>query len=993
MRFLLTFLFVTYSLILIGQQDLTVQVLDAFTQNPVSTWTIRLENDSRNFKVEQTTNSQGVTIFKNVEAIDGYRVYVDANSEYAGQVSGMINLRSNQNSEITLFLDKAADMSGTLDEVVLTYTESGKINRQNAEVSFELKSSEFQEIPVEGRDLTRVLYRLPNVTQATGFFAEAPNVSINGANGLYASYLIDGMDNNERFLGGQKFNIPSGFAKDITVLTSNFSAEYGLTGSGVIDITPKSGTNDTKGEVFFINRPGPALDGTSPFAQRDLSGNFVKDGFARYQAGFGLGGALKKDKTFYYVNFEHTTDVKDNLLRVDDLAVNETVRGTNFFNYASAKLDHMWTRHFRSSLRGNLGFVAIERQGGGLDGGVTFASAGNTQQRNSAAVALKNAYHSGDFSGETNIQYSYFKWAYADPVNPSSPQVVVRSPNDQTIAVLGHPGYVFDALENTVQVQQKFKYYLDKHTIKAGVNFIRGNHDLFGGGNPNGNYTVRLNESQLQAMRNKRPGADLNVNDLPLDVAVLNYNVELRPQAFGTHQDIFSLYLEDLWSVTDKLNLTLGLRYDYDNLSRGGSTSGDLNNLAPRFNANYKLTQNSSIRAGYGVAYDKIAYAIYSDALQQNTTSQDYKIQLSRMRDLGLLPAGTNIDAITFDGNISATLSNVTYLRGPSGDQLQNQRAGAFSNERRILNPNGYQNPVSHQFTIGYQAQMNDKYLFFVDLMYNKGEKLLRLYNLNAAQEYIIDPQNVVIRTPAVADASRPIPIINGTATINGQVLTGVARNIMMTESAGESQYHAASFNYQKVRGSDNYAFRLNYTLSSLKNNTEDINFRAMDANNYNSEWGPSINDRTHNINGILYYYPFKGTTLTLAGILQSGQPVNRIPLGFGTTDLNGDGTGFGDAYVGNSDRFPGESRNSDRLPWNNQVDLGVQHQIKRTGYGTFELRADVFNLFNVENLSGYANNATQSNQIQAGSAVSGLFVQRNAGPPRQFQFSVRYLF
>jgi hypothetical protein len=37
-------------------------------------------------------------------------------------------------------------------------------------------------------------------------------------------------------------------------------------------------------------------------------------------------------------------------------------------------------------------------------------------------------------------------------------------------------------------------------------------------------------------------------------------------------------------------------------------------------------------------------------------------------------------------------------------------------------------------------------------------------------------------------------------------------------------------------------------------------------------------------------YYPFKGTTVTLAGLLQSGQPINRIPLGFGTTDLNGDG-------------------------------------------------------------------------------------------------------
>jgi hypothetical protein len=49
---------------------------------------------------------------------------------------------------------------------------------------FELKAAEIQEIPVEGRDITRVLFRLPNVSQATGFFPESPNVSINGASSL-----------------------------------------------------------------------------------------------------------------------------------------------------------------------------------------------------------------------------------------------------------------------------------------------------------------------------------------------------------------------------------------------------------------------------------------------------------------------------------------------------------------------------------------------------------------------------------------------------------------------------------------------------------------------------------------------------------------------------------------------------------------------------------------------------------------------------------------
>ena len=342
---------------------------------------------------------------------------------------------------------------------------------------------------------------------------------------------------------------------------------------------------------------------------------------------------------------------------------------------------------------------------------------------------------------------------------------------------------------------------------------------------------------------------------------------------------------------------------------------------------------------------------------------------------------------------MNATVNNTSYLQGPSAADLQGQRESIFSRERRILNPNGYKNSYAHEFALGYQLQLTDDRLFYVDVVHNRGENLTRLRNLNAAAEYPIDPTNVVIRTEAQADASRPIPITNGSATINGTTYTGIARNVIVSENEGKSRYYAMSLNYQKKRGTDDYAYRLNYTLSSSKNDTDGINFRPSDANNYANEWGPSVNDRTHNINGIYNYYPLKGMTVTLAGLLQSGQPINRIPIGFGTTDLNGDGASFADAYTGNSDRFPGESRNSDRLPWNTTFDLGVQHQFVIGGDRKIELRADIFNLLNAENLSGYSNNATQSNQIQGGSSASGLFTQRNASPPRQFQFGVRYLF
>jgi hypothetical protein len=79
------------------------------------------------------------------------------------------------------------------------------------------------------------------------------------------------------------------------------------------------------------------------------------------------------------------------------------------------------------------------------------------------------------------------------------------------------------------------------------LNFIRGDHQLFGGGNPVGNYRVKLNQNQIDIIKIVEWGADLNVIYL-MDARVLNYNVELRPASFGKIK-IYSAYVEDLWSV------------------------------------------------------------------------------------------------------------------------------------------------------------------------------------------------------------------------------------------------------------------------------------------------------------------------------------------------------------------------------------------------------------------------------------------------------------
>ncbi len=969
----------------------TVSVL-TYEGAPAVDRSVELTRPGSGYSATSSTNHQGQAHFDAVPSATGYALSVDGQA-----LATDIRLRSNQTRMLSLTLP--------LDTVIVSARRSALTpNMTDAEVSAGLTERELAALPVEGRDLSRALLRLPNVVPSTGFFPEAPEVSINGANGLFAQYLVDGLDNNENFLGGPKFPMPTGFVQNVTVLSSSYSAQYGRTGNGIVNVTTRSGSNEWQGEAFYLMRPGPSLDASSPFAGRDLTGNPVKDGFRRDQVGFALGGPIVEDRTFFFADAEYLRDLKDNLLSSPELGVNETVRGENESLLLAGKLDHGVNERWRVALRANYGDVGIERQGGGLEGGVTFPSAGSVQDRRSTLASATALYEGTGFASETSLAYSRFRWDYGRPL-AGGPQATVNGPDRLPVAVLGDPGFVFDEREESWQLQQKFSLSRGQHRLRFGADAMYSDFSLSGGGNVAGNYTVRLTESELAAMRALNRGAAYGVQDVPSSAEVTSYSVELRPASFGRSQKQVALYLEDQVSLTPRLTGVFGLRWDYDSLSEGGAGSGDTDNIAPRLSLNYRLNEGLAVRAGAGVFFEKLPYTVLSDALQQNTTSPAYRAQLADLIDQGLLPADTNLDRVTFDGNLSVSPQCTIYLQCPTADSAGNLRDSALSNERRILNPHGFDNPYTNQFSIGVQWQPAADIVASADVVYARGHHLLRLRDLNAPAPFAPNLNNLtdetiaalrsqpdddarralaeslgLIRSQSAADATRPV----GTPA-------GGARQIVVSETEGEARYRALTLRLEKEPGSDPYGYTLSYTLSRLTNNTDDINFRASNSNQFDAEWGPSVNDRRHVISALAYFYPRSSLSVSVAALFQSGQPINFIPDAsiFGTTDLNGDGASFSDAYLGNSDRAPGVGRNSGRLPWSKTVDIGLRF-MPRLGDGRLELSADVFNVFNENNLSGFANSATQSNQIQV---FGQPFTQRNAGPPRQFQFGLRYFF
>ncbi|MDP3906734.1 TonB-dependent receptor domain-containing protein [Novosphingobium sp.] len=984
------------------QAGVQIALVDASTNQPAADVEVRIENADIGYSRTARSDEQGFVRIEGLTTAGTYRVTTAAGGSYESDQQASVELRSNFTSSVTLRLVPVG--GGTI--VVTGARGITRLNTVNAEVSASLGKAELVALPIEGRDVIGALVRLPNVVASTGFFPEAPSVSINGSNGLDTNYLFDGLDNNENFLGGLKFPVPLGFTRDVTVLANSYSVAYGRTANGVVNYTSPSGSNDYHGEVYALVRPGRPLDAITPFPRRDLSGNPVGESFERYQAGASIGGPIARDRTFFYANFEYTRDRNQQVVDAPALGVVDTVTGNNEFYLGSVRLDHRLTEDWTLGLRASFGRVTIDRPGGGLGGGnVTFPSAGSDQDRFSTLVAATASYSGESWSYDGAVQFSRFRWDYGKPKGPAGPQVVIRGSSGLTVGVVGHPGFVFNDLEETWQTTHRLQRKLGNHKLSFGADVIHSDFALLGGGNPDGNFTVDLTAPQLASLSSK--GLALSAQDvLALNPAVANYSVELRPQNFGTGQTQLAFYVEDEWQLSPKLTATLGLRWDYDSLTGKGGKGGDYDNFAPRFALNYRPDARSTLRFGAGLFYGKLSYAVISDALQRNTTSPGFLGQLGQLQSLGIIPAGTDLSRITFDGNLTVSPNCATVSTCPTPQQVQGQRATATLGEARILSPDGYQSPWSLQLSGGYQFQATDTITLSADVIYSRSHNLVRLRDLNAPTPFTpnlanLTPTNItllqsqpdnasrfalaqslgLVRSQADADATRPVALV-----------AGGARQITVSETAGEAEYKALILQVNKARGSDAYAFRLSYTLSSLKNDTDDINFRAANANLFSTEWGPSANDRRHVISAVGYLYPLEGLTLSVAGLFQSGQPVNLVPDAriFGTPDLNGDGASFGENFVGNSDRYPGATRNSGRLPWSATVDLGLRYAIPGFG-GRFELSADVFNLFNTNNESGFANAATTSNQVQFGGGAP--FVQRNAGPPRQFQFGAAYKF
>ncbi|MGA9989124.1 MAG: TonB-dependent receptor [Terriglobales bacterium] len=220
------------------------------------------------------------------------------------------------NVAVDVATERRVDAQLKTGQVTQTVEVSGgdlpQIETQTNELGGVLTSKGVEDMPINGRDYTKLIYLNPGVAGSPDQITDSPGsfgeFSMNGARGRSNNYLLDGTDMNDGYRNDPAINqggvfavpsaiLPIGAVAEMKVL-SNFQPEYGRNAGAVVNIVTKSGTNALHGELFEYFR-NDALDARNYFNTTALRAPFHNNQF-----GGSLGGPIVKSKTFFYANYE-----------------------------------------------------------------------------------------------------------------------------------------------------------------------------------------------------------------------------------------------------------------------------------------------------------------------------------------------------------------------------------------------------------------------------------------------------------------------------------------------------------------------------------------------------------------------------------------------------------------------------------------------------------------------------------------------------------------
>jgi hypothetical protein len=238
-----------------------------------------------------TTNEAGLYTFANLLPGD-YEITVEA-SGFATQrrpVTVAVGAR------VTVDFRLEVGRTETVVEVAATAVQ---VNTATQTLGVVIDRQAVVELPSLTRNPYDFVVTAGNVSE-TDPTGRGVGVAINGQRAASTNVLLDGAANNDEFVAAVGQTVPLDSVQEFSVLTNNFTAEFGRASGGVVNVATRSGTNEFHGTAYEFNRVSRL---TSNTPENNANG-VPRSVFNRNQFGYSIGGPIKRDKAFFFQNTE-----------------------------------------------------------------------------------------------------------------------------------------------------------------------------------------------------------------------------------------------------------------------------------------------------------------------------------------------------------------------------------------------------------------------------------------------------------------------------------------------------------------------------------------------------------------------------------------------------------------------------------------------------------------------------------------------------------------
>jgi outer membrane receptor for ferrienterochelin and colicin len=602
-------------------------------------------------------------------------------------------------------------------EAVTVAVASG-VETRTSEVATNVTRQQVENLPLSDRNFLDLVSLAPGTTVLNNGLnntfktfaggalpADNVNVFIDGAS--YKNDLTAGGVAGQDASRGNPF--PLNAIQEFRVITQNYKAEYQKASSAIITATTKSGGNRWEGSAFFYGQ------GKGLIATDSLPLNTPKPDYSRYQAGLSFGGPLVRDRLFFFGSYEGNYQNRASTVafNVDTAAPPGRYPALDAFNLA--QYNGQFVSPFRSTLGfGKLTYAATPSQSLELSmnirhetdirdfGGVTSYQTANNVRDDVNTWIGKHRYTSGNWLNEATVSFQHYR-RNPSPANSNTVQQAFF--DDKVcctfIGIIGGGQSIQDYTQNRLSLRNDVTYsgwqWAGQHVVKVGVNVDFSHYHIIKDNNGNPKFTYFATDSF--AFPNQ---------------ALLGAG---NPDFTTTNHEI-GVYAQDDWSPTQRLQLNVGIRWDYEsdmidnNFVTPASVRSALDTVVPasyftdgtqrppfrgafqpRVGFSYALDQDgrTTLFGGFGVYFDRDLYDNVAIIEQYNEQHPNYTFSFFTN------PADSAAGKVRWNNSYLSKQALLTLLAN-----------GQTGKPEVELVANDTKPPSSHQWNVGVRRLLGD---------------------------------------------------------------------------------------------------------------------------------------------------------------------------------------------------------------------------------------------------------------------------------------------